>query len=116
MDNCKKRMLTGIGIHIILICLDTNPFSSAWQEDYKYEIDLLKAQNDSLYEVNCLKDEQIFQWRIENRHLMRLAEQKQIQIFKLKARGYERDKTIDHFVQHELLEFFTRIKTNSTAN
>ena len=79
------------------------------------EIDVLKAQNDSLFTQNKSLDATIELQVIQADSLKRLVEIKKMVITDLKKVKHEKIKAIDDYSNDKLFRFFARINTDSTS-
>lgn len=79
------------------------------------KIEVLKAQNDSLFTQNKSLDATIGLLVIQADSLKRLVEIKKMVITDLKKVKYEKIKAIDDYSNDKLFRFFAGINTDSTG-
>ena len=79
------------------------------------EIEVLKAQNDSLFTQNKSLDATIGLLVIQADSLKRLVKIKKMVITDLKKAKHEKIKAIDVYSNDKLFRFFARINTDSTS-
>ncbi len=118
MDKCKAILL------IAILCLLVLAYffwfgQSGRNSDHgnnKEQIKSLQQQNDSLRKNNVQLDKQVVRLKIDTDSLMKLVRIDQQKISELKKNENEKIIAIDNFDNNELFDFFSGIKTDSTAN
>lgn len=116
MNKCKTIWIATL----IMICL-----SGVWlyvnckKQDISInsdEMEVLKAQNDTLFMQNKSLDESIKSLGIQTENLKSLVDLKEIEITNLKKVKHEKITAINNYSNDKLFLFFAGINTDSSSN
>lgn len=117
MDNYKTILLIAILCLLVLAyCCWFGQSENTDHRNNKEQIKSLQQQNDSLINNNEQLDNQVVRLKFDTDSLMKLVSIDRQKISELKKNENEKIIAIDNFDNNELFDFFSGIKTDSTAN
>jgi hypothetical protein len=109
MDKCKTILIAIVILALVGMCWLYVNYKEEDTSIYTHEIEVLKAQNDSLSAQNESLEATIEMLVIVSDSLQQLVEIKRVVIKDLKKTKYEKIKAIDDYSNDKLYRFFTEL-------